>query len=205
MTTLTISPPVSFAPGIEPVVATVSSVRTKPSQTFSCSVSVKPTVPTASSPRITNPSVRRRRRMASVVVGLTGEDLVGAEELLEQHHPRELMRQGHRSQREPVIRAGVAAAVAERSADHEAQVARLDPAFVEEAAEGHRVHRVALGVEHRDKRPLRDAAEDLLVLADLDDLDLRMACEQPLIVLHVVGIGRAEAAYRHDDDLHDPR
>src|SRR3954470_19530284 len=133
MTTLTISPPVSLAPGIEPVVATVSSVRTKPSQTFSCSVSVKPTVPTASSPRITNPSVRRRRRMESVVVGLTGEDLVGAEQLLEQHDPRELVRQGHRPEREPVVGGGVAAPVAEGPADDEAQVAGLDPALVEEA------------------------------------------------------------------------
>src|SRR5262245_12872451 len=116
MTTLTISPAVSCAPGIERVVATVSSVRTTASPMFSCSASENAIVTTASRPTMTNASVRRRR-MVSVVVALTGEDLVGAEQLLEQHDPGKLMGQCHRAERQPVIGAGVAAAVAERPAD----------------------------------------------------------------------------------------
>src|SRR5258707_13702084 len=98
MTTLTIWPAVSFAPGIEPVVATVSSVRTKACQTPSCSASENPIVPASSRIAMTTSSIARRR-IVSVVVRLTGEDLVGAEELLEQHNTCELMGQGHRAER----------------------------------------------------------------------------------------------------------
>ena len=58
--------------------------------------------------------------VTSVMVGLAGEDLVGAEELLEQHDPRELVRERHRAEREPVVAAVELCAV--RAADHEADV-----------------------------------------------------------------------------------
>ena len=49
-------------------------------------------------------SSRARIGGASVVVGLAGEDLVRAVELLEQHDARELVRQRHRAERERVRR-----------------------------------------------------------------------------------------------------
>src|SRR3954451_21292378 len=100
MTTLTICPAVSFAPGIEPVVATVSSVRTNTSQTLSFSARANPMVPATRMIAMTTASTVSRRTV-SVVVRLTGEDLVGAEELLQQHDPRELMGQGHGPERQP--------------------------------------------------------------------------------------------------------
>src|SRR3954447_26332897 len=51
------------------------------------------------------PTQAAGQRDASVVVGLVLQDLVGAEELLEQDDPRELVGQRHRPEREPVVRA----------------------------------------------------------------------------------------------------
>src|SRR3954454_432836 len=64
-----------------------------------------------------SPRIRRRKWRSSVVVGLAGKDLVGAVELLEQHDPGELVGQGHRPEREPVVD-GVEVG-AERAADDE--------------------------------------------------------------------------------------
>src|SRR3954447_7420208 len=205
MTTLTISPAVSLAPGIDPVVATVSSVRTNASQALSCSASAKPIVPATSSSAMMTSSTASRRIVCLVVVRLTGEDLVGAEELLEQHDARELMGQGHRAERQPVVGARVAVAVTERAADDEADVAPLPAAVLEEAAERDGVHLVTVGVEHRNERALRDAPCHLLILAHLDELESRMTREQALIVLNVVGKRRAQPADGDDDDLHEAR
>src|SRR5581483_210534 len=125
MTTLTTCPAVSCGSGTAPVVATTSSARTKPSQTLSPSASEKPIVPAASRTAMTPSSTARRRTVSLVVVRLTGEDLVGAEELLEQHDARELVGQGHRAEREAVVGRGLSPAQPERAADDEAQVAPL--------------------------------------------------------------------------------
>src|SRR3954454_5902964 len=159
-------------------------VRTNAFQTLSCSASAKPIVPNAISAPMTSAS-ERTRRAVSVVVGLTGQDLVGAEQLLEQHDAGELVGQRHRAEREVVVGGGVAAAVAERPADDENQVAALHPPLLQEAAEAHGVHLLALAVQRADERPVRDAPDDLLVLTHLDDLEAGMPREQPLIVLHV--------------------
>src|SRR5688500_4388917 len=71
--------------------------------------------------------------VTSVMVGLAREDLVGAEELLEQHHARELVRERHRAEREPVIAAVQPAAV--RPADEEADVAARLAALLQPAGE----------------------------------------------------------------------
>ena len=68
-----------------------------------------------------------------MVVGLAGQDLVGAEELLEQHDPRELVRQGQRAQREAVV--DVVELQPERAADDEAEVAPGLAALLQEARE----------------------------------------------------------------------
>ena len=56
---------------------------------------------------------------------------------------------------------------------------------------------------HRPNRAtyVREFATDL-VLADLDQLDPAEAREEPLIVLHVVGEGRAQPPDAHHDDPH---
>ena len=67
------------------------------------------------------------------MVRLAREDLVGAEELLEQDDARELVRQRHRAEREQVVVA--LERRPERAADHEADVAAALAALLEEARE----------------------------------------------------------------------
>ena len=54
-------------------------------------------------PRRRRAARRAGRSGTSVMVGLAGEDLVGPEELLEQHDPGELVRERHRAERELVV------------------------------------------------------------------------------------------------------
>jgi Protein of unknown function (DUF3467) len=125
---------------------------------------------------------------------------VAAVDLLEQHDARELVRERQAAEREPVVdRIEVEA---ERAADDEADVTTALAAILQKASERRRVVLLAVRCEQRDERALRDAACDLLVLADLDQLDPGMAREQLLIVLHVVGERRAQATDGQDDDPH---
>src|SRR3954468_6480929 len=110
------------------------------------------------------------RRTVSVVVRLTGDDLVGAEELLEEHDAGELVGQRHRAEREPVVDAVGGGAVAERAAEDEAQVAALAPALLEETAEGDRVQPLPTGIEDRDEGPVGNPPGHVFVLPDLDEL-----------------------------------
>jgi hypothetical protein len=90
-----------------------------------------------------------------------------------------------------------------RTADDEAQVAPALSALLEKGAEGQRVHPGALGVEERDERSVGKAAGDVLVLANLDQLQARMPGQQTLIVLHIVGIRGPQTADGDNDDPHD--
>jgi Protein of unknown function (DUF3467) len=125
---------------------------------------------------------------------------VPAVDLLEQHDARELVRQRHRAERQAMVD-GVELEP-ERAADDEAQVPTALTALLEEAAERGRVVLRAAGVEQRDERALGDAAGDLLVLADLDELESRVAREQLLVVLDVVRERWAQPAHGEDDDAH---
>src|SRR3954470_13214869 len=87
-----------------------------------------------------SPRIRRRKWRSSVVVGLAGKDLVGAVELLEQHDARELVGQGHRPEREPVVDA--VELEAERAADDEPDVAALVAAALDPGAEILGAHRL---------------------------------------------------------------
>ena len=73
------------------------------------------------------------RRIGSVVVGLAGEDLVAAVELLEQHDAGELVGQRDRAEREAVVDASQLEP--ERAADHEAEVAAARRAAARGTAE----------------------------------------------------------------------
>ena len=146
-----------------------------------------PTVPTTSSPAISANERARRRRgeaggargsPASVVVGLAGEDLVAAVELLEQHDARELVRQRHRPEREPVVDARRA-----RGPNGPPMTKhRSRPSWRRSSRKRAERHRsrisLAVAVQQRDERALGDPARDLLVLAHLDQLEPRVAGEQ---------------------------
>ena len=61
------------------------------------------------------------------------------------------------------------------------------------------------GVEQHVERALGDPLLDLLVLAHLDQLEPRVAREQPLIVLHVVGERRPQPPDRDHEEPHGAR
>src|ERR671921_2446373 len=150
--TLSACPATVSGGGIEPTVARMSSVQMKPRHAPTPSVAMNPAVPSARIATSTTASARRRRRKAaksrrsatrsSVVVGLVLEDLVGAEQLLEQHDPRELVGQRERAERQPMV--GALELEPERAAHDEAQVASAHAAVFEEAAEPHAVERLAV-------------------------------------------------------------
>jgi len=125
---------------------------------------------------------------------------VPAIDLLEQHDPRELVGQRERAEREAVV--DVVERESVRTADDEAEVAPALAPLLQEAAERLRVVLGPARVEQRDERALRQPAAHLLVLAHLDELDPRMAREQLLVVLDVVGEGRAKPPHGKDDDPH---
>src|SRR5918997_5129953 len=141
----------------------------------------------------------REPSSASVVVGLAGEDLVGAVELLQQHHPRQLVRQRHRPERHPLVRLEVEP---HRPADHEAEVAPVHAALLEPLAELLRAALPPVAREQHREGALRDARQHLLVLADLHLVDLHVAREHLPVVLHVVLVGRAQPPHGYQEDPH---
>jgi hypothetical protein len=124
---------------------------------------------------------------------------MAAIELLEQHDPRELVGQGQLAQRKPMV--DLIDLEPERSADHEAQVAAALAAVLEEGAEPQRVHVLAIPVQQGHEPAIRQAPQDLLVLTHLDQLQPRVACQQLLVVLDVIGERRAQSPH---GDYHDP-
>ncbi len=136
-----------------------------------------------------------------MVVRLAGQDLVTAVELLEQHHAGELVGQRELAEREPVV--DVVTLKAERPADHEAQVAPALATVLQESAERDAVHPLAVAVQQRHERALRYPPRNLLVLADLDQLQPHMSRQQLLVMPHVIGEGRPQSSHGNDDDPHD--
>ena len=121
-------------------------------------------------------------------------------ELLEQHDARELVWKRNFPQRQPVV--DVVEVEAEWTADHEAEVLAATPPLLEKVGERERIGLLTLAMEQRHKRPLREAAGHLFVLADLDQLEPRVSREQLLVMLDVIGKRRAELAHGNDDDPH---
>jgi hypothetical protein len=138
--------------------------------------------------------------LTSMMVGLAGQDLVGAEELLEQHDTGELVGQGHGTEGEQLMLAGQGGAV--RATDDEAHVEACLPAFLQEPRERFGVIRGAVAVEQDHVGPIGDAAPDLLVHADLDQLHPGVAGEQLAVVRDVVGVGRTQPPDREHDVPH---
>ncbi len=125
---------------------------------------------------------------------------MAAIDLLEQDDAGELMRERHRTERQAVVdRRQIES---ERAADDEADVAARLPAVFQKCGERRGVVLLPLGVEQRDERALGDPSRDLLVLAHLHQLDPRVAGQQLLVMLHVIGERRAQTADGQDDDPH---
>src|ERR1700733_3706532 len=137
----------------------------------------------------------------SVVVGLTGQDLVAAIELFEQHYARQLVRQRDPAERKTVVNA--VEVEAERAPDHEAEVLPALAPRLQEAAEVKRIYLLAVAGQQRDEGPLRDAANHLLVFAHLDHLEPGVTREQLLIMLDVVREWWTQPAHRDNEDPHD--
>src|SRR5215207_544270 len=135
-----------------------------------------------------------------MMVRLAGEDLVRPVELLDQHHARELVRERHRAERQPLVAALVLGAV--RPADDEADVAPTPPAVLEPARERRRVVGPPAHVEQHAIAVRRDPALDLVALAQLDQLDARPAGQHLRVVLQVVRERRPDPADRDDGVLH---
>ncbi len=125
---------------------------------------------------------------------------MGAVELLEQDDPGQLVGQGQLAQREAVIDAMEVKAVG--TPDHEAQVLAALPALLQEAAQRDRVKLLASAVEQGDEGPLGQPAPDLLILANLDQFDPRVAGQELLIVLDVVGERWPQPTHGDDEDSH---
>lgn len=125
---------------------------------------------------------------------------MAAVDLLEQDDARQLVRKREAAERQAVV--DDVELQAERPADDEADVAPALAPILQEAGERLGVVLLALGVQQRHERPLRDAAPHLLILADLDQLHAGVTGEQLLVVLHVVGERRAQTADGQDDDPH---
>src|SRR4051812_25912013 len=145
-----------------------------------------------------------------MVVGLARQDLVGAVELLDQHHAGELVRERHRPERQRLVAALEPEPVG--AADDEADVATRLPAILEPAGEAHRVVRPPTHVEQHAMAARRYPALHLLaragrrrrlgVVAELDQLQPRLAGEHAPVVLEVVRERRADAADGEDRVLH---
>jgi Protein of unknown function (DUF3467) len=135
------------------------------------------------------------------VVGLAGQDLVAPVELLEQDHPGELVGERQLPQREAVL--NPIQIEPERTADHEAEVHPALAPVLQEPAEPHGVHALAVAVQQRDVRAIGQPAPNLLVLAHLDQLEPRVTRDQLLVVLHIISERRPQPAHGDDHYPHD--
>src|SRR3954452_15496715 len=90
------------------------------------------------------------------MVGLAGQDLVRAEELLEQHHAGQQVRQRQRPERDALVAALELGP--DRPADDQADIAACLAALLHPLGERFRGALPAARVEQADVRPIRDAA-----------------------------------------------
>jgi hypothetical protein len=143
------------------------------------------------------------------VVGLSGDDLVRTEELLEQYDSDELMRERHWPEREtmvgaleltcPRIRETV------RAADHERQVATRHPPLLEEAGERFARVGVAVARQQRHVVALAESRGKPLAVAQLDLFEPRMAREELRVMGDVVDIWRPQTPDRDHEEAHSLR
>ena len=73
------------------------------------------------------------------------------------------------------------------SADDERQIASALATLLEKAAELDRFQRLAVTVQQRHERSLRQPPPDVVVLADLDQLELDVTGQELLVMPDVVG------------------
>ncbi len=91
---------------------------------------------------------------------------------------------------------------AHRPAYHEADVACRLSALLDERGEGSAVIGRAGHVEQRYERVLGQPPRHLLVLADLDELELRVARQELRVVLDVIDVRRTQTADGQHGELH---
>jgi hypothetical protein len=132
-----------------------------------------------------------------------------AKQLLQEHDPRELVRQRDRTERDPVH--GTLehrAREAEGATQDEPEVAPRSAAHGEELREGLARHRTSLAIERAERSLGGHALEDRLAfplrvgLRKLDRLEACMACEQALVVGDVVHERRANLSDTDHDQAH---
>jgi hypothetical protein len=152
------------------------------------------------------------------MVWLAGQDLVGTEELLEQDHAGQLMRECDRTQGQPQIGSLThLGREAERTADHEAEVLAGRAAILEKRGQVGAGCGRALAVESTSEGGRRNALEHSLPLTferlgpaigsdarlpDLLHLEPGVPSQQSLVVGHVIGERRTPQPADADD--HDP-
>jgi len=131
------------------------------------------------------------------VIGLTREDLVRTVQLLEQHHPSELVGQRQRAEREAML--DRVELEPERPADHEGQIATGGATLLEEPAEADAVIGLAAVGEQRHEGPRGQSSPDVLFRAQLDLLQPGVAGQQLAIVRDVVDVRSTQPTDRYDE------
>lgn len=110
---------------------------------------------------------------------------MSAVQLLEQDDARQLVGQSHLAEGEAMV--DLLEFKPERPADHEAEITSAAPSLLEKARELQRIRPLPVTVKQRDEGPVGQPASNAVVLAHLDELEARMAGEELLVVLYVVG------------------
>ena len=129
-----------------------------------------------------------------MVVRGAGKNRVAAIDLLQQHDARELMGQRHRAERQAV--SGSIELNSVGATDHKAEIQAAGAALLKEAAEGDAVVLLAGVIEQHKMGLIGNTLRQLLRLTQLDQLDRRVVANQFFVVGDVIGVGRAQAAYR---------
>lgn len=136
-----------------------------------------------------------------MVVGLAGDDLVPAVDLLEHDDAGELVGESHAAERQAVVDT-LELEPAKRSSDHEAEVAAASAPLLKECAELEGVESLPVDVEQRDESTLRNARDHPCVLADLDQLEAHITAEQLRVMGDVIDERWPQAAHGDDGDSH---
>ena len=159
------------------------------------------------------PRRRRRRRRGrrragrregsparSVMVGLARQDLVGPVELLEQHDARELVREGQRPERQPVVQRSSAIPNGPPTTKQTSRPAcrRSSTSAAKRSESYARPPRSSRQTHAR----VGDAPRERGVVAHLDLVDAGVPGEELRVVRDVVGVGRAQASHRQDRVAH---
>ena len=137
------------------------------------------------------------------MVRLPGEDLVRAKELLQEHDPRELVRQRDAAQGQAPLRALDHGGVEpERAAHDEAQIRSREAPLRDEFGEPLDRELLTLPIERHHVCALRNPLENAVRLPQLAHLEACLAAQQPLIVSHVVHEGRPDLSHADEEQAH---